>query len=425
MGKNKKEVTTERKDYLDLLHKEIDNFRIKANNEWVYLKFQQWVGYSISILVLSCDKIIDYHKTNNFNLSMVVDKLRKLFVDRIDYETFTMKNLTDKQIRYLICLLSELECELGNPVMESIYYPIFKKIIYIRRLLSCQQDIRYLEKKHMDSISRARIKIGDVIKSNHWDGFLTVTFDENKFDRFDTDLQLNALREYFDDLKMNIHHDLQYLILPDLHYKKNNGKAIVDEEGHYASHFHCLIKNIDNIDQLLVKLKTENNDDYLDKDNRQVYCIKELNEKFGYSYFTYCDDNMEGLCIYFMNHINLKNDSHRRVKKRYYTSQYLNKCKKETLYVTKEEKKSMIRKELKNKLNKITKKVVTFKERSFHQVVEIYKFKKINRNKSMIPFVIRYENSYYKSCIDYNIFYENLVDLYNKLTGNKVINQKF
>lgn len=149
--------------------------------------------------------------------------------------------------------------------MKVFYYLIFREIIYIRRLLLCQNDIKFLEKKHKDTISKSRRKLREIIKSNKWQGFLTLTIDEKKMDRYDIELQLKELKDWLDDLKKRGNPELKYLILPDLHMKKNYGQVVVDENGNYASHFHCLIKNVKNIDKLLLELKDENNINYVDK----------------------------------------------------------------------------------------------------------------------------------------------------------------
>lgn len=181
--------------------------------------------------------------------------------------------------------------------------------------------------------------------------------------------------------------------------KKNYGQVVVDENGNYASHFHCLIKNVKNIDKLLLELKDENNINYVDKKTDKFILLLnfmiDLDSHILHIVIIILMDFAFILLIILMLIMIFIDE-----QKNAYLSQKLDKCRKEGFYATEEEKKSLIRKEYKNKNNRITKKVVTFKERTINQVVEIYEIKKVKKDE--VFFVIQFKKySYIKYVLRY------------------------
>ncbi len=63
---------------------------------------------------------------------------------------------------------------------------------------------------------RAKKKISDFARCNHWDWFFTFTFDKEKIDRYDYDVVSEALQNWLSNIR-RIAPNIRYLIVPEQH----------------------------------------------------------------------------------------------------------------------------------------------------------------------------------------------------------------
>lgn len=94
-----------------------------------------------------------------------------------------------------------------------------------------------LDKKEQNiyrSMLRTKQKIYDYCMSNNWEYFLTITFDQNKVDRYNYLDVSKKLSKLLNNIKTRKCNDLKYILVPEYH--KDN-----------AIHFHCLLSNINGL----------------------------------------------------------------------------------------------------------------------------------------------------------------------------------
>ncbi len=379
----KKEKNQERVNKIAIAHHLMDEFKIfdKKKSALVYFEVDNWIAYQISDLIKSCNQyFLNKNKNEIMQINRRLEELTMLFKDRRKLSHFTMRNMTDSQNYNLELILQKLSIELEEcEIDKSKYSDIDNKISYILKLLSFYKVIKSIEKKRYDNILRAKNKLEDTIYSNDWDAFLTITFDNRKANRFDMKLLLKKVQSWFTKVKRNTCPDLKFIILPDISYGKG-GSRVTDENGNYAVHFHCLLANIHNLEI------AENLGISFDKKGRRVFSIPELDKNLGFSYLTFINEEIDGLCKYFRKRICLENEYRKEIGKRYYCSQNLKKCRIERGYLSNKEQNSLKKSIYQNKENKIHTTITNLNEKQYKQKIEKIRVKKIScqiANKTM------------------------------------------
>lgn len=134
--------------------------------------------------------------------------------------------------------------------------------------IESDEEIDLNEKfKYECNLIRAKGKILEYALCNPWDWFVTFTLDKEKYDRFNLDLVIKDLTQYFRDQRKQ-GYDIKYLLVPEHH-----------KDG--AWHIHGLIKNI-NLGHLKIADKTNCYDfkrHGISKVNMKIF------EKFGLNTF--------------------------------------------------------------------------------------------------------------------------------------------
>lgn len=369
----KKEKNQERVNKIAIAHDLMEEFKIfdRRKSALVYFEVDNWIAYQISELIKSCNQHFGNKNRNEImQIRRRLEALIMLFRNRRKLSSFTMKNMTDCQRYNLNLMIEELSIGLKDcEIDKTKYSDIDNKIKYILRLLSIYKEIKSIEKKRYDNILRAKNKLEDTIYSNDWDAFLTITFDNKKVNRFDMKLLLKKVQNWFTKVKRKTCPDLKFIILPDINYGKK--ERITDENGNYAIHFHCLLANIDNLEIV------DNIGFSFDKKGRQVFSIPELENKFGFSYLTYINEEIDGLCIYFKKRICIENEYRRKIGKRYYCSQNLSKCMIERKYLSNKEQNSLKKSIYQDKENRIHTSITNINEKEYKQRIEKIRVKKI------------------------------------------------
>jgi hypothetical protein len=90
------------------------------------------------------------------------------------------------------------------------------------------------EENAQRSLSRTKQTLYDIVHSNDWDLFVTVTFDGQKIDRYDYDEIVQRYSKLLENIKQRKAPNLEYIFVPELH-----------KDG--AFHFHGLLRNIDGL----------------------------------------------------------------------------------------------------------------------------------------------------------------------------------
>lgn len=91
------------------------------------------------------------------------------------------------------------------------------------------------ERSARSSFNRTVQKIYSISRQCEWEYFVTLTFDNEKIDRYDYDLCVKRLTYWLNEQKKTYAEELQYLFVPELH--KDN-----------AIHFHGLIARVGSMD---------------------------------------------------------------------------------------------------------------------------------------------------------------------------------
>lgn len=168
------------------------------------------------------------------------------------------------------------------------------------------------------SKNRTINKIYDLCKSNSWEYFITLTFSQEKVDRYDYNEVSNAMIKWLHSIKNSCSPNLRYIIVPELH-----------KDGAY--HFHGLISDIGNMEMIDSTKRTKNND--------VIYNIK--NYKLGFTTATKVKENNR-VSGYITKYITKELCTTTINKKRYWSSKNLNKPYVEKCYMSEEQKKALI-----------------------------------------------------------------------------------
>lgn len=168
------------------------------------------------------------------------------------------------------------------------------------------------------SKNRTVNKIYDLCKSNTWEYFITLTFSQEKVDRYDYNEVSKAIIKWLHSIKNSCSPNLRYIIVPELH-----------KDGAY--HFHGLIADIGNMEMIDSTKRTKNND--------IIYNIK--NYKLGFTTATKVKENNR-VSGYITKYITKELCTTTINKKRYWSSKNLNKPYIEKCYMSEEQKKSLL-----------------------------------------------------------------------------------
>ncbi|MDR2546764.1 MAG: hypothetical protein LBC96_04535 [Lachnospiraceae bacterium] len=116
--------------------------------------------------------------------------------------------------------------------------------------------------------SRSINRIYEIARSNHWDWFITMTFDPAKVDSFNYNEVVKRLKRQIDYIRKTYAPNLKYIIIPELHLS-----------GRY--HFHGMIADIGTIEMLDSGIR--------DKHGHKIYNIKQF--KLGFTTASKIKDN--------------------------------------------------------------------------------------------------------------------------------------
>lgn len=78
-------------------------------------------------------------------------------------------------------------------------------------------DIKDKEHSKYVSENRTKQKIYSIARSNSWDWFITLTFDQKEFDNSNYDLVVEYVGKWIDRVKHTYCKGLKYLLIPELH----------------------------------------------------------------------------------------------------------------------------------------------------------------------------------------------------------------
>lgn len=113
------------------------------------------------------------------------------------------------------------------------------------------------EEDHILEVSKNRTinTIYELSRSNHWDYFITMTFNPQRVNSYDLDDCYDCIKKYLQFIRRNYCKDLIYLVVPEKHIS-----------GRY--HLHGLIGNAENIPKTIAN---HNGIDLKDNQGRIIY----------------------------------------------------------------------------------------------------------------------------------------------------------
>lgn len=165
------------------------------------------------------------------------------------------------------------------------------------------------------SIKQTKNRIYDIARSNHWEWFITLTFDRSKVFSNDYEIVTKELTKFLHNLQQNICPNIKYLIVPELH---------ADGE-HY--HFHGLLANCDGL-----QFTYSGHNDY--KKGLPIYNI--VNWKLGFTTATQVQDTAR-VSSYITKYITKDCIAVLKNKKRYYASHNVERPQEEYMLTTLDE----------------------------------------------------------------------------------------
>ncbi|MCL2717168.1 MAG: hypothetical protein FWE14_00075 [Lachnospiraceae bacterium] len=171
------------------------------------------------------------------------------------------------------------------------------------------------ERSKKSSMSRTKNKIYQISRSNHWDWFITLTFDRTKTDASDYEIVVRKLQKFLENIRYRKCPNLKYLIVPELHADKT----------HY--HFHGLLSDCPELSFI-----------YSGKDDKSENPIYNIaNWKLGFTTATKVKDNNK-VSAYITKYITKENGEHYlKGKRRYYSSKNIDVAEPEYLVIDNEE----------------------------------------------------------------------------------------
>ena len=156
--------------------------------------------------------------------------------------------------------------------------------------------------EHCLNVSKNRSKrnLYRIARSNTWDWFITLTFDQKKTDSSDYDLVVSKLKNYLQNKRKRGCPDLKYLIVPEFH---KDGK-------HY--HFHGLLSGVNDFE-----FKDSGHKDFL---GETIYNITNWSKNLGHTTATRIKDNAR-VTSYIGKYITKDMMNKLKYKRRYYASE--------------------------------------------------------------------------------------------------------
>lgn len=159
-----------------------------------------------------------------------------------------------------------------------------------------------VRRKEKENMSRAIQKVYDYAKSNHFDWFITLTFDPQKVNRYDYDSCAQAVKEFTHILCLNGN---SWLLVPEQH-----------EDGAY--HFHGLVSGDLCVEEAV---NPYNGKPLLDNGGRQVYNLLSYQSGFNSAVRS---DGRPNLATYIAKYLT-KEITVPKGRKRYWASRKLQK----------------------------------------------------------------------------------------------------
>lgn len=176
----------------------------------------------------------------------------------------------------------------------------YNEFLYNLKKANYEQDYAYFSNvdKIQEKLMKTKEKVYDIAFSNDWNYFLTITFNEEKVDRFSFEDTSKKIRKYLNNYKNKHDYDFKYLIVHECH---KNG----------AFHYHGLL--------YLSHAKTLK--DSTKRDNKGNIIYNWETWKNGFSTLTKIN-NLEASCNYILKYLNKDIDKeYVKGRRRYYYSQ--------------------------------------------------------------------------------------------------------
>lgn len=262
-----------------------------------------------------------------------------------DYPTYTQCRIYNKPIK----VLSETDKLLNKEKREQRK----KEKEENKSFLTKEQIEKDKERSIEESCRRSKDNLYNIVQSNKWDYFITLTFDRNgtftgkQIDSSDYDVVYKKLNTFLKNFKYRNDSHLQYVIVPELH----------EDKKHF--HLHGLLKDCN-------ELEFKESGHFTDKGDI-IYNIS--NWSYGFTTATKVKDN-DKVCSYiakYMSKDNLHNIPNRH---RYLCSRGLNRVKAKKLNTNTDE--YLIKAFKKRNINYCN----TVKCQKAHRVIKYYKFDK-------------------------------------------------
>lgn len=188
----------------------------------------------------------------------------------------------------------------------------YKVFTYLENTTSKKLGFGEVNKKRdyiLESVHRAKRQCIDYGINNFWDYFITVTFDIKKIDRYNYELCLEKVLQFFMHYKERSNPDFKYILVPELHdIHKGEEKA--------AIHFHGLVRGLCPEDLRHFKK--------FDKKTKKLVDVVDFipcTARFGTTDLYTISQNTEHITYYICKYIC---KSGRLLKKSYYCSNGLN-----------------------------------------------------------------------------------------------------
>lgn len=214
----------------------------------------------------------------------------------------------------------------GNKEVTIYKQPInicdddIEKINYFNRhhnKLQTELTNEEIEQKEIHSFfssaNRTKNTVYKLARSNRWDYFITLTFDEKKvLDRTDYELLRKKITKWFNYLRERVCPDIKYILVPE-HHKR------IEKNGKQAFHFHGLISDCDG---LKLRLLSDDEVKYYDiQASDDVYTI--VNYKLGFCTATKVKNN-DAVTKYITKYITKALSYELKNKARYLVSKNVN-----------------------------------------------------------------------------------------------------
>lgn len=208
------------------------------------------------------------------------------------------------------------------------------------------------------SIARSLQAMHDIVFSNEWDLFITVTFDPKKMDRFNYDEVVKKYSQKLKDIKRRKAPNLEYIFVPEEH---KNG----------AYHFHGLLRNIEGL--------KVNDSGKKDKKGRTIFNLSDFD--LGFNTATIVGEN-DKAAMYLMKYVtkDLKS-SVMQARKRYWCTKGLDKTLKTAFMLNASEQNELISSLQKTKMT-VSAKTATVEKDDYSNTITYIVYQDYSENQS-------------------------------------------